>query len=953
MPDETPEHALSQDALAELARCDLTALSEKLWSERWLVHASVVSQLADAVRQTLRIDTDRALHLAEISVVIAGQLGDPVSLGLSLRAKGNALWFRNNLRSATTLFDQAVHFFEEAGAVEEIGRTLSSSIQSLSLLGEYKRASLAADRARKIFESLADEHRLARLDINVANMYHRQDRFAEAVSLYRHAYEQLLRFRDSEAIGAALHNMAVCLIMLNDFDEAVRTLSVVRAMSDREMPLLSRQADYNLAYLYFLRGDYDDALARLSEIRGLCRRDGDTYHQALCDLDESEIYLELNLPGDAAKLARAAIAKFRRLDMRFEQGRAAVNFALASHKTGDPVRALALLRLARKIFSEENNSAWGALVAVYESVVLFDKGRFRAASARCRHALDYFASAGLERREIFCNLVLVRIFLKLSRTDSAHKLCRTALRKLRKVDAPSLLFQACLLMGHIAARRRADAPARRYYERARLQLERLRSTVHSDELKIAFMRDKQELYEALVLLCLTSDTAQESAFEYIEQAKSRSLMDLVTGRSLPVPGGTDQESADRIDNLRRELNWYYHRLELEQTPKEQLAPERIHVLRVELAAREEEFLRAYRENWTSSSRKGPFAEISSLPLTNIQSTLGPDITLIEYFELNQSSLVVILTADSLQVLPLGAVAEVNRSLQMLEFQMARMTMQGRTAALEEQLTRAVTSRLRDLYAKVFAPVAARVTTKQLVIVPHGALHCLPFHALMDGDTPLIDRFTISYAPSASVYAACAARQANTTGISLLLGVPDQAAPFIAAEIESVASAVPSPRRAMGSEATRSLLDREGIHARIIHVSTHGVFRRDNPALSAVRLGDGYLNLTDLYELNLPVELITLSGCGTGLAEVGAGDEVVGLSRGLLSAGARSALVTLWDVQDQITAELMHLFYQQWHLLGDKAMAINSAMKEIRISHPHPYFWAPFILIGSRTNNGCG
>jgi len=340
-------------------------------------------------------------------------------------------------------------------------------------------------------------------------------------------------------------------------------------------------------------------------------------------------------------------------------------------------------------------------------------------------------------------------------------------------------------------------------------------------------------------------------------------------------------------------------------------------------------------------------------LTNIRSSLGPDITLLEYFEVNKSFLVVILTADSLHVQRLGAVAEVNRSLQMLEFQMARMTVPGRTAALEAQLTTAVNSRLRDLYAKVFAPLTARLTTKQVVIVPHGALHCLPFHALMDGDTPLIDRFMISYAPSASVYAACVARQVNTTGISLLLGVPDQLAPFIADEIESVASAVSSPRRAMGSEATRSLLDREGIHARLIHISTHGVFRRDNPALSAVRLGDGYLNLTDLYELNLPVELITLSGCGTGLAEVGAGDEVVGLSRGLLSAGARSALVTLWDVQDQITARFMRLFYHQWSVQGNKAMAINSAMKEIRTSHSHPYFWAPFILIGSRTSNGCG
>ena len=95
-----------------------------------------------------------------------------------------------------------------------------------------------------------------------------------------------------------------------------------REMSNREMPLLARQADYNLAYLYFLRGDYDEALARLADIRVLCRRDGDTYHEALCDLDESEIYLELNLPADAAKLARTAMANFRRLGMPFEQGRA-------------------------------------------------------------------------------------------------------------------------------------------------------------------------------------------------------------------------------------------------------------------------------------------------------------------------------------------------------------------------------------------------------------------------------------------------------------------------------------------------------------------------------------------------------------------------------------------------------------------------------------------------------
>src|SRR5690606_18203288 len=98
-----------------------------------------------------------------------------------------------------------------------------SSIQALVLMGEYERASQAAGRAREIFQSLGDERRLARLDINIANLYHRQDRFPEALASYRSAYEKLLPYKDAEAIGVALHNMAVCLIMLDDFQAALDT----------------------------------------------------------------------------------------------------------------------------------------------------------------------------------------------------------------------------------------------------------------------------------------------------------------------------------------------------------------------------------------------------------------------------------------------------------------------------------------------------------------------------------------------------------------------------------------------------------------------------------------------------------------------------------------------------------------------------------------------------------
>ncbi len=115
--------------------------------------------------------------------------------------------------------------------------------------------------------------------------------------------------------------------------------------------------------------------------------------------------------------------------------------------------------------------------------------------------------------------------------------------------------------------------------------------------------------------------------------------------------------------------------------------------------------------------------------------------------------------------------------------------------------------------------------------------------------------------------------------------------------------------------------------------------------SSIRLGGSYLSLYDLYHLKLPVELIVLSGCATGLNVVRPGDEVVGLVRGLLQAGAQSLVLSLWDVHDRSTKELMIAFYTRLQQGLSKPLALQAAMIELRERCPHPYYWAPFTLIG--------
>jgi len=227
---------------------------------------------------------------------------------------------------------------------------------------------------------------------------------------------------------------------------------------------------------------------------------------------------------------------------------------------------------------------------------------------------------------------------------------------------------------------------------------------------------------------------------------------------------------------------------------------------------------------------------------------------------------------------------------------------------------------------------------------------LPFHALRNGDEYLCDAFTVSYAPSATIFSWCREKPASTRERSLIFGIADERAPLILREAESVAALLPHSSLHVGEQATSSVLREKGPHSGLLHLATHGIYRQDNPMFSGIRLGDGYLNLYDLYQMRLDARLVTLSGCATGMNFVSAGDELLGLQRGLFCAGATTLLLSLWDVHDQSTAQLMQHFYRNYIRSNDMAGALQRAMQELRRQNPHPYFWAPFVLVGKLTDS---
>jgi CHAT domain-containing protein len=922
-----------------------------------LVRVEVVERLAKLVVERVRVNTREAVNLGEAAVLIGKKLRRKESLALGLRAKANALYACGNNAGAVEHHEKAFELYQALKIENEAARTLSSSIQPLILLGEYDRAFHAAERAREIFAHLNDTWRLARLEINVGNIYHRQDRFEESIAHYERAYIELVPYKDVEAMAAIFSNLAMCLINLNDFARSLECYQKARELCQQnEMPLLVAQADYNIAYLHYFRGEYSIAIEMLYAARRACEATGDAYHLALCYLDLSDIYLELNLSEEAGEMADEGFSRFEKLGMGYEAAKTLANTAIAYGQQGKTVQALERFTKAREMFAREKNLVWPWLLDLYQGLLLFHEGRYFEARRLCAGAAGFFDKTLLSGKSVLAHLILARIAMHVGEATVAESETKAAVGRIERLQAPVLAYQAHFLLGQLA-QNRGDRPAAfSAYGEARKALETLRSRLHTEELKISFVKNRLQVYEALVDLHLSGEpgeAAAAEAFNCIEAAKSRSMTEMIfqSGQSLPMGDSGQSELVRRIRDLREELNWYYHRIELEQLRPEESSSKRLQQLHEKAVSHENELLRTLRELPANERENATLEAPADFSLSRLQAALPPDTALVEYYSTGDRLIAAVVTRESIKLTAVSVVSRVSHFLHLLRFQLSKFRMGAAYAhRFAQPLLAATEAHLEALYSELIDPIREQINATHLIFVPHGALHFLPFHALRNNREYLCDTYTISYAPSATVFALCQEKTGSNMPNSLVMGIPDDRAPQILDEVQTVAGILPHPELFLGDQATSQVLRERGSVSGLLHIATHGTYRQDNPMFSGIRLGDRYLNLYDLYQIRLPAKLVTLSGCATGMNFVSAGDELLGLQRGLFCAGATSLLLSLWDVHDETTSALMQEFYKNYIQTGDMAGALQSAMKQLRQTHPHPYFWAPFVLIGKLAEN---
>lgn len=277
-------------------------------------------------------------------------------------------------------------------------------------------------------------------------------------------------------------------------------------------------------------------------------------------------------------------------------------------------------------------------------------------------------------------------------------------------------------------------------------------------------------------------------------------------------------------------------------------------------------------------------------------------------------------------------------------------------------SRAVQAGLK-LYNWLIKPIENDLKKVETIIyAADGQLRYIPLAALYDGEKWLAERFKVNNITAASIMDLSPRRNRN---IRILAGALNEgnysftiggrqfefeALPFAGVEVEKLASIFPQTKKLFGDDFSKQFMElRMGSHS-FIHFATHSAFISGSPEDSFILYGDGKLaNLREIEKWNLyGVELVVLSACETGKGkQLGDGSEILGFGYQMQAAGAAASLATLWQVDDRGTSEFMNYFYTALKDGINKTGAIQKAqIAMINSEYNHPYYWAPFILIGN-------
>lgn len=892
--------------------------------------------------------------------------GSPEGIARAVRSSAVALRFLGRYDEAIGRFEDAEARFHALGLLSEAASTEIGHVTVLRYKGRYQEAVELAMRTRAFFVASGDSLHLAKVANNLGTVYRPMGRLHDAVRSYRDALAILRRRGERSVTADVEQNLGNVLVDLGEYDDALRHLRAAERIR-RQLGLQTELAMTlaNIGILSFKRGDYGESLQAFTEARRIYESLGVDRGTCMVDLEMLPTCIALNLREESSAAAERAIDGMRRVGMPFGLGQALMWAGRLAEANGDSELAQQRTAEACAIFGETGNKVLEDAARLQETRLLARMASnepsgvavegLRESLEGCRAATSSLEQAGALDRAVLGLLAEGEVLSLLGEPEAARACYERARDTAEALNADHLLFEAYEALGGLLESTDPNAAATSFRQSID-HLEAVRSRAVAAELKVAFLADKANVYERLVGLLIRdpSPATIAEAFRYVERSKSRALLDdLLAG-----PAGSARSRRTRVTRLSQRVRDLRARLSTGYLTAYEgnAAPSDESLSRSgkgdSIADLERALARASRElelaHVDDGARRRNVDEAAlaetPLPVSDV---------LVEYYCVGSDLMAFVRRGADVELRMVAAIEDVEALVDKLSFQIGKCSL-GTEYVMSnlDNLRRGIDRCLQSLYRQVIGPVEDLLGLgDRLIVVPHGALHGLPFHAFHDGEGYLVDRYAITVAPSAAVMHACRQAARPIGDRAMIVGIDDPGLPMVAREVEAISQGWESAKVALGPRATSRALRRQTGTFDILHLATHGVFRADNPSFSSIKLADAWLTVRDLAEIARGAQLVTLSACETGVNGITAGDEVIGLTRGLLGAGCSAVVASLWTVSDESTARLMERFYASLRTGEPPAVALRAAMLQIREQYDHPYFWAPFMVIGDGLTAG--
>ncbi len=982
-------NGLSAELLTQLA-AQLPAQALATLAQHQLLTPSAVqeaAQLALANAPTQPAMVARWLPLLATWLATTG--GDPGASALFHYAQARLAVEQGDWTTAESSLQQARTFWTVAGDAAGLARSGIGLTQLLTMQARFAEAEAAIRAAIATLESLTgDSVRLQLWDArqNLATLLSYQEHFDEALAINeelrtQHLAQLALADPASAAdlqirLGLIERDLALAHTYLDRPEEAERLLT--SALERLSLPAAQSergQTHTNLGHLYTRTGRYAEAVTQFDKatLDLLGTMDVDAAQElwptaGVLFLEQATVYLALNLLPEASTALQRARQLLAAAQQRYELGQALYLSGRLAWQRQDTPAANEALTAAAALYAELDNDYWQHRVRLAQAAVALQDddldavdGHIAALLAQQQSSADQPAQSWDQAMTCELHLLTARSSLaagNLNRAAQAIAAAASAL-KLTTLDTgesalPHLHLQLLHVAGQIERAQGRSAAAQQLFIRALDLVEAQRGLLPIEELRTSFLSDKSVIYVDLVLSLLEPPQPDAAtladAFAVVERARSRSLLErlLTSVDSAQAAANLTPQMREQMTVTRRRLHWLYNQLlggaeseDGSRGPEDTL----ISVLAAEIRAQEATLQRLewQRSEWLEQAQP--------VTLPQLQQKLAHDQVALVYFMAAEEVLAFIVAPDRAAVVRnITTTAAVQEAQAQLRFQLGRVEIGvGYPARHAARLLAGAQGALRRLHELLIDPVQELLAghhAQRLLVIPYGSLHQAPFHAFWDGEHYLLETYEISYAASASL--AVHQRRSDRTPLKSLaaLALHDAAIPQAEREVQLAARHFAQAHLFLHTQANESGLQEAAQSGDVLHIATHGVFRADNPFFSALKLADGWFDVRSIYRLTLRARLVVLSACESGAVQVQGNDEAIGLARGFLGAGAESLAVSLWNVHDASAAYMMDTFYA--HLIGQAmrpAAALRAVQQEAARDQRHPYYWAPYVVIG--------